>query len=124
MARADETENGDRRVLVCGGRDYHDAEYMALILNAAKPAVVIHGAARGADTLAGEWAKAAGVPVEEYPANWERDGLQAGPLRNLKMLAESKPDLVIAFPGGKGTAHMRKIARAHGVQVVTVTYEP
>ena len=112
-----------RRILVCGGRDYHDAEYMSLVLNAAKPAVIIHGAAKGADTLAGQWARDHGVPVEEYPANWDRDGLQAGPLRNLRMLTESKPDLVIAFPGGKGTAHMRKVARAHGVQIVNVQWE-
>jgi len=112
-----------RRVLVCGGRDYSDAEYMALVLKAADPGVIIHGAAKGADTLAGKWAHDHGVPVEEFPADWEKHGLQAGPLRNLQMLTEGKPDLVIAFPGGKGTAHMRKVARAHDVQVVTVKFD-
>lgn len=109
-----------RRVLVCGGRDYTNAEYMKLILDQAKPSVIIHGAAPGADSLAGEWARANGVPVEEYPARWEEEGPSAGPRRNLRMLAESNPELVIAFPGGKGTAHMRKVARAHGVHVVEV----
>lgn len=113
-----------QRVLVCGGRDYANAEYMALLLDHAHMqnpiTALIHGGAKGADTLAGEWADKNGVPTEVYLANWARDGKSAGPLRNLRMLMEGKPDLVVAFPGGKGTAHMRKVATAHGVHVVTV----
>ena len=41
----------------------------------------------------------------------------AGPKRNQQMLDEAKPDMVVAFPGGKGTAHMRQIAKAAGVPV-------
>ena len=33
------------------------------------------------------------------------------------MLAEGKPDLVVAFPGGAGTANMIEQARAAGVRV-------
>lgn len=97
---------------------------MALILDYAHKSdsisVLIHGAARGADTLARDWAHRNGITAEAYPADWARDGKSAGPLRNLRMLADGKPDLVIAFAGGKGTAHMRKVARAHGVLVVDV----
>jgi hypothetical protein len=113
-------EQMSKRVLVCGGRDYGDAAHMAFILDHMVVGLLIHGGASGADTLAGEWAKAKGVPVEVYPADWERDGKAAGPIRNLEMLSKGRPELVIAFPGGKGTAHMRKIAKAHGVQVVDV----
>lgn len=79
---------------------------------------IIHGAARGADTLAAEWASLANVPVKAYPANWERDGVAAGPIRNRLMLLDGKPDFVIAFPGGLGTADMVKIARDAGIQVM------
>jgi len=47
-------------------------------------------------------------------------GRAAGPVRNAQMLAEGKPDFVVAFPGGRGTADMCKQARARGVKVVEV----
>lgn len=36
------------------------------------------------------------------------------------MLSEGKPSLVVAFPGGEGTADMVRKARAAGVEVVEV----
>jgi hypothetical protein len=106
------------RALVCGGRDFDDYGFVREVLDYYAPTVVIHGAARGADSLAHRWARNTYTPVESYPADWKRDGKAAGPIRNAKMLAEGKPDLVIAFPGGNGTAHMVKIAKAKGVQVI------
>lgn len=79
--------------------------------------VLIHGAARGADALAWEWARFMDVPAIACPADWRAHGRAAGPIRNAKMLAEHKPDAVIAFPGGAGTAHMVKIAREAGLPV-------
>ena len=116
------TAKAGRRILVCGGRDYDNASYMSLILDSAEPGVIIHGACTGADTLAGEWAKKRKVPAETYPVEHELDGPWpgAGPRRNLRMLVQSHPDLVIAFPGGKGTANMRALARTQGVEVVDV----
>ena len=106
------------RALVCGGRDYDDYAFVEQVLDFYGPDTVIHGAARGADSLAGCWAAERGVTVEAFPANWHRDGRAAGPIRNVKMLADGRPDVVIAFPGGKGTEHMVKIAKAKGVQVL------
>jgi len=50
--------------------------------------------------------------------NWKTHGKKAGILRNIYMLENSKPDTVLAFPGGKGTAHMIKISKAAGVSVI------
>lgn len=117
------------RVLVCGGRDYTDYVTLCRVLNRIHHrngiATIIHGAARGADTLGGQWAHSRGIPVEEYPADWNTHGLRAGPVRNGRMLRESHPDLVVAFPddtprhraGRSGTAHMVRIAREAGVPV-------
>jgi hypothetical protein len=82
--------------------------------------VLIAGGARGADTLAEEWAKAQGIQCEVYMADWEGLGRKAGPIRNQQMLDEGKPDLVIAFPGGRGTADMVRRAREAGVETVEV----
>ena len=108
------------RVLVCGGREYSDWGQMRWVLGAIRIDTVITGAARGADSVAGEWATDQGVDLVTYPANWERDGKSAGFKRNQLMLDNAKPDLVVAFPGGNGTAHMVRIAKEAGVPVLRV----
>jgi hypothetical protein len=111
----------EKRVLVCGGRDFDDVRlaYSTLdsFLDGADEMTLAHGGARGADSIGGQWAVFRGVPVVVYPADWARHGRSAGPIRNALMLREFKPTIVIAFPGGKGTAHMVGIARAAGVRV-------
>lgn len=108
------------RLLVCGGRDFVDREWMFSVLDKLAPTVVIHGAAPGADTLADEWAKARGVPREPYPAEWwkYKNRKAAGPIRNSRMLREGKPDAVLAFPGNDGTADMTRKAKRAGVPVI------
>ena len=61
-----------------------------------------------------------GVPFDVYMADWKRLGRKAGPIRNQRMLVEGKPDLVVAFPGGKGTAGMVTLARNASVEVIVV----
>jgi hypothetical protein len=117
-------EWNEMRVLVCGGRDYDDMETLDRVLDqkfAECPfSVLIHGDARGADSLARTWAFKRGVAQIACPANWRKFGLSAGRLRNIQMLQEHFPDLVIAFPGGNGTAHMVSVAKRAKVQVLEV----
>ena len=110
------------RVLVCGGRDYTDWYRLIDVLDhyVNHGDVIITGMARGADTLAFDYAVMENIETEEYPAQWEIHGKKAGPIRNQQMLDEGKPDLVIAFPGGNGTADMVRRAKKAGVKVVTV----
>jgi hypothetical protein len=114
------------RVLICGGRDFRDEALMTKILSAlhaAKPfSVAITGMARGADLMAWYWAKKVGfVPTDEYPADWSKYGNSAGPIRNKQMLDDGRPDLVVAFPGGKGTANMIEQSKRAGVKVLQVS---
>ena len=110
------------RVLICGGRDYANAEAVREALDRVhaerKFEVVITGGAHGADTMAHDWAISRDIAVEVYMAEWDRLGRKAGPIRNQRMLQEGKPDLVIAFPGGRGTANMIGQARAAGVEII------
>jgi hypothetical protein len=106
------------RVLVCGGRDYFNYERVEEVLDSLQPIdVIIQGGASGADNQAAHYAALHWMDCEEYPAHWEEHGKKAGYIRNKQMLEEGKPDLVIAFPGGKGTANMVKLAREAGVEV-------
>lgn len=130
------------RVLVCGGRDFEDFDFISAYLGNRlidyygwhpdpEPygswywdnLHIIEGGAQGADAGARIWARANYVDLIEFPADWKRHGKRAGYLRNVQMLEEGKPDLVIAFPGGKGTAMMVKLARDAGVPVEEVKYE-
>jgi hypothetical protein len=110
------------RILVCGGRDFSDGAAlwrMLDVMHANNPVTaIIHGAARGADRTAGNWARKNGVEEIACPADWTAYGRAAGPIRNAAMLADHKPDVVLAFPGGAGTADMVRQARRAGVRVV------
>jgi hypothetical protein len=108
------------RALVCGGRDYADRAFLWMTLDAFGPpeiGEIVSGMAPGADSLAAEWAQRFGFPLHKFPADWKLHGRAAGPIRNQRMLDEGKPDIVIAFPGGRGTADMVRRSREAGVLV-------
>jgi hypothetical protein len=113
------------RVLVCGDRHWTDRQRIGVRLATLDPDkdVVIHGGCRGADKLAGMAAKAHGIPVECYPAEWERYGRGAGPVRNQQML-DRGVDLLIAFHPdivtSKGTRDMVRRAGKAGVTVEVI----
>ena len=113
------------RILVCGGRYYRDPQTLNETLDAIhaeQPMTeLIHGAARGADSLAASWAARRGIPARAFPADWTRHGRAAGFIRNESMLDIGKPDLVVAFPGGTGTEHMIRFAEASQVPVRRIT---
>jgi len=86
--------------------------------------LLLHGGARGADRAIGRAAQQLGWPVEVHPADWRRHGRAAGPIRNRELLdqaiaralAHGTPGLpvsvlVVAFPGGVGTASLVQQAR-------------
>jgi hypothetical protein len=106
------------RVLVCGGRDYDDRDHIWNTLTAI-PAVtcIIHGCATGADSEAMIVAEALGIKHAPFRAEWQKYGKAAGPIRNQRMITEGKPDLVVAFPGGRGTADMVRRSRVAGIPV-------
>lgn len=113
-----------RRILVCGGRDFTDQERAFKILDQSlktfKEVHLIQGGASGADLCAKNWALSRGIEFTEYPAEWDKYGKRAGYIRNTQMLNEGKPDIVVAFPGGKGTQMMINLAKAANVHVIEV----
>lgn len=141
------------RVIVCGGRKYDNYDAVRNALYRAcdvynlwdegkmlpRGLIIIHGGASGADSLADQWAVVNYVMFEEYKAKWDdltaanavvktrRDGVlfnaNAGLDRNHLMLNRGA-DLVVAFPGNRGTRHMRSIAEKAGVPVWQPALEP
>jgi hypothetical protein len=114
-------------VLVCGGRGWTDelsvhAELCRLRREGFTR--VVHGGARGADTMAGNSARLLGFSVVEVPAQWHRYGKPAGMIRNAEMLRH-EPELVVAFHANlrqsRGTGHMVRLAQGRGIPVRVIT---
>lgn len=119
---------GLKHVLVCGGREYNDYarvhHYLQKVLlnNPLGSWCVLEGGCPGgADRAARQWAMIHGVEGVTVAADWNAHGKAAGPIRNQKMLDDYKPVLVLAFPGGSGTADMVRRAKKAGVRVVECT---
>lgn len=112
------------RVLVCGGRDFTDRDFVFTTLDNFslnhEVVCLIAGGARGVDSLAKAWAVSRRIPTQIFPADWKKFGRAAGHLRNQQMLAEGKPTIVLAFPGGRGTENMVQRAEGSSVAVINI----
>lgn len=128
------------RLLVCGGRKFHNKAVVFATLQQLHGTYefewVITGGCSGADQLGKMWAKANNIARRTFLADWDDIEIEgavvryhdngkpynaiAGNMRNTEMLVEGKPDLVVAFPGGSGTADMVAKAKAAKVSVIEV----
>lgn len=109
------------RIMVTGGREFNNYAIAksALEKYLSQTDTLVHGGCRGCDLLCAKVASEIGAKVEEHKADWNKYGRAAGPIRNREML-ESGIDLVIAFPGGKGTNNAIKTAQAFGTPIVKI----
>jgi SLOG family YspA-like protein len=124
------------KIIACGSRDWTDKEEILRVLSTLKDNLgiftVIEGengerdsilgkAFRGADLIARDAAELMQLPVEPYPANWDKHGRAGGPIRNTQMLVEGKADGLIAFhlnlAQSKGTRNMVNQARDAGLPI-------
>jgi YspA, cpYpsA-related SLOG family len=115
--------DGPYRILVTGSRDWDDEALLGYQLGvaafeglrAAREIVIVHGACpTGADEIADRIARFHGHAVEAHPADWERAGRAAGPIRNREMVTAGA-DVCLAFvkdcsPGAAGCADMAERA--------------
>lgn len=135
-------------VLVTGGRRYSDRALVFQTLSSLDPAVslVVHGACgyrkggprhshdglKGADKHADDWASVMGVPCVRVPADWDKDGKAAGPLRNHRMVEfiaglqtiNGALVRVVAFPGGSGTQNCIDRAQKKRLPVTIIPGDP
>lgn len=114
------------KLIIAGGRDFMNYEKLRTCVDdfvqRNEVTEVVSGTARGADVLGEIYAKANGIPVKQFPANWNKHGKKAGYLRNAEMAEYA--DALIAFWDGKskGTKHMIDLAYKHGLQVEIKEY--
>lgn len=113
------------KTIIAGGRDFASLAFMTKTMDAIvpQPTVVVSGTAKGADTTGELWAKTRNIPIERYPAEWNKYGKSAGYRRN--ELMASKATRLVAFWDGqsKGTKHMIDIATHMGLEIYIVHYD-
>lgn len=116
-----------RRILVTGSRNWTNRDAILATLfevwaewGHPRDAVLVSGACpTGADRIAEEiWGDFLGYPVERHPADWDRHGKAAGPIRNQEMV-DLRADICLAFPlpDSRGTRHCMEAARRAGIPV-------
>lgn len=109
------------RIMVTGGREFNNYTLAKATLDKylKQTDTLVHGGWRGCDLLCAKVASEIGAETEEHKADWNKYGRAAEPIRNKEML-KSGIDLVIAFPGGKGTNNAIKTAQAFGTPIVKI----
>lgn len=109
------------KIVITGGRDYALSEHVFEVLDALQPTIIAQGECRtGADFWARRWASSRGIRCTGFSADWTTHGRAAGPVRNRVMLETFQPDLVVAFPGGRGTADCVRQAISMNFRTVKV----
>lgn len=118
-----------KRVIVAGGRDYENYERVKIVLDEYRKEndniEIVCGCAKGADSLGDRYAKEHGIPIKYFPADWEKNGRAAGPIRNSEMLDYAGKDgCLIAFWDGKsrGTRDIVTKAEKKGIEVKIFLY--
>jgi len=112
-------------LLVTGGRDYENyglvstaLHHTLMTLPKDRRLVVVHGGARGADSLAARWCDHWDQSEFRITADWNRHGKGAGHVRNQQMLDWLPIEWCIAFPGGSGTADMVERCNKANIEVI------
>lgn len=90
---------GPLRVLVCGHRNYRNYERVLEVIKTFKPgSLIIFPRMPGAASLAGDAARECGLAVMEFPGRWlDYFTTTTDHERNAHMIAEGRPDLILAF---------------------------
>ena len=118
------------RVIIAGTRDFSNYELLMEkcdnILSTKRQdsnIVILSGTAKGADRLGERYARERGFLLRRFPADWDKDGNKAGPIRNAKMADNA--DALIAFWDGtsRGTAHMIMTAKEKGLATRVINYK-
>lgn len=105
------------RILICGDRFWADYDMIReFVFSLPEGTVLIEGEAKGADKMSAKafTERGWGDSILRFPADWEGQGISAGPRRNIKQLKEGDPDIVIGYhnnvKNSKGTNHMLSIS--------------
>lgn len=122
-----EMESG-YRVIISGDRNWTGSELESkmewLFRQMPVGTIITHGGCKGVDMTADKVACKLGILVDLVPADWERYGRAAGPIRNKQML-DKGPQVVYAFhqkiESSRGTKDMINQTKRRGIPVYLIS---
>ena len=96
------------KVIIAGSRNINDYKLLVDTIQRSGYDIteVVSGCATGVDWLGEQWARANDVPIKEMPANWNRHGNSAGPIRNRDMAEYADAAIIIWDGESRGTRNM------------------
>ena len=103
------------KLIIAGSRTYTNYGAVEYAMRDLRPARILSGGADGVDALGEQWARRHGVPLTIYPANWERHGKAAGPIRNAEMARNADALLLLWDGQSSGSRNMLETAWRHGL---------
>lgn len=88
------------KVIIAGSRKISDYSELLTAIARARFEIteVVCGMAIGTDKLGEKWARVNNLPVKEMPADWNKYGKPAGPIRN-KQMAEYADAAIVLWDG-------------------------
>ena len=98
------------KTIIAGCRNYQNYDHVREVLTRwilmDEITEIVSGGAHGVDYLGERFATEFSIPVKRFPADWNKHGKSAGPIRNREMAEYA--DQLIAFWDGKsrGTKNM------------------
>jgi len=108
------------KCIIAGGRDFipakDDYKIVRHLIKQFNITEIVSGHCKGADLFGEEMADLLDIKLKLFPANWNKYGKKAGPLRNREMAEYA--DYAILFKGGSGTESMRKEMRIHNKRIL------
>lgn len=109
------------RVLVVGGRNFHNTKTFKETLDQLHQqhsiTCIIHDGKSSVAHFGHYWARGFGIEEMPFDRDWGGTGRSSGGRRNRTMLEEGRPDLVVAFSGGKDTADLVRRAKLINIPV-------
>lgn len=113
------------KLIIAGGRWFRDYDQLAREarrLIDGRRVEIVSGMAKGADSLAIQFARENNIPTHGFPADWIQHGKSAGFKRNVQMADFA--DGLLAFWDGqsRGTKHMINTMRRLNKPVRVIKY--
>ena len=109
------------KVIVAGDRNFTDYEFVKekldFYLKDKTDIEIVSGKARGVDTLGENYAKEKGYPIAEFPADWNKYKLAAGPIRNGQMADYADACIAFLASHSRGTKDMIRQAKKKGLSL-------
>jgi hypothetical protein len=110
------------KTIIAGSRSIEDYDLLkkAIEDSGIKITTVISGCAKGVDSLGEKYAIENNIPIIKYPAEWNKYGRSAGPLRNIEMAKIADALIAICKNNSRGTTHMIQEATSRGLMIYSV----